>query len=340
MKRGGIGKGCGEAGVTLVELVVVMLIFGIIMALTSQAFQHVIATSSQEGEKAESNIQGVLGLELMRSDIEQAGYGLPWLLSGPATFPEMDSGKVPSGSLAAGIDSTSFNDSAEPSTVPDPNKVPRALQSGTGSTGIGYLVVKSTVAGFDSTAAKWAYDQYSGAGGADTYIQKWNTSDDFVPNELVVTLDSATRQLITSGGSFSYLTAGNGANPMLVPAGFTPTQSTDVYLTYGVAAQSASVTALRAPYNRADFFVGTPSGGMPQRCAPGTGVLYKGVLNHSDGGVTKYPLQVRLGVGRVPAVAGTGGGKIAGKRVVDNPEWSPFYGTHTLGREWLKCTRE
>jgi hypothetical protein len=53
-----------------------------------------------------------------------------------------------------------------------------------------------------------------------------------------------------------------------------------------------TTTHLRVPYNRVDYFIDRPSSNqdISARCAPGTGILYKGTLNHSDGGVTRYPL--------------------------------------------------
>jgi len=272
-----------EQGFSLVELLLVMAIFIVVIVLASQAFERMIGTSSQEGKKAESNIQGVVGLELMRTDIEHAGYGLPWILSTVANWPEMD---VAANWPADGIDSNSFNDTVLSATI-DANKVPRAYQNGISSTtGIGYLVVKSTIAGFSSTAKRWAYVQYSGSNGANSYIKKWNNTDDLASNDVVITLNSATRGLITNSGNFSYQLSGTNSNGnFLASSGFGPAFSTDVYLTYGVA-----TTGLSMPYNRADYYVKRPSTGMSQSCAPGTGNLYKGVVNHNGGGVSTYPL--------------------------------------------------
>jgi prepilin-type N-terminal cleavage/methylation domain-containing protein len=271
-------------GFTLVELVVVMLIFIVVIVLSSQAFEHILTDASQEGKKAESNIQGVVGLELMRTDIEHAGYGLPWVLSTPATFKEMSSA---ANSLAAGIDSTTFNDSALTPTTIDANKVPRAFQSGKStSTGIDYLVVKSVVAGLNGTAKKWAFVKYSGTNGANSYIKKWNSADDLASGDNVITINSAQRQLIVdSSNKYYYAPTISGTNPVTVPSGFAPAMNTDIYLTYGV-----DTVALRMPYNRADYYVKVPSSGISKRCAPGTGNLYKGTTNHTGGGVTQNPL--------------------------------------------------
>jgi hypothetical protein len=44
------------------------------------------------------------------------------------------------------------------------------------------------------------------------------------------------------------------------------------------------------PFNRADYYIRRPAVGLPTRCAPNTGVLYKGSLNHADGLHTELPL--------------------------------------------------
>lgn len=271
-----------EHGFTLIELIIVMLIFITVIVLSSQAFERILTDAAQEGKKAESNIQGVVGLELMRTDLEHAGYALPWVLSGPAAFLEMDAAANP---LAVGIDSTAFNDSALLVTI-DAFKVPRAFQSGkSASTGMDYLVVKSVVAGFSTTAKKWAYVNYSVSSGTDSsYIKKWNSADDFTANNRVITLNSANRQLIVNGSTYFYTPTVSGTNPVMVASGFAPAMNTDIYLAYGV-----DTVDLRMPYNRADYYVKTPAD-MSQRCAPGTGNLYKATVNHSNGNVTQYPL--------------------------------------------------
>ena len=55
-------------------------------------------------------------------------------------------------------------------------------------------------------------------------------------------------------------------------------------MAYGV-----SGSALRMPFNRADYYVRTRSSDNPN-CAPGTGTLVKATVNHGDGGLTEMPL--------------------------------------------------
>jgi type IV pilus assembly PilW-like protein len=62
---------------------------------------------------------------------------------------------------------------------------------------------------------------------------------------------------------------------------------------YGIDTQDTlnPTNPLRMPFNRADYFVMQPSSSdMPKRCASGTGILYKAVVNQNGGGSTYMPL--------------------------------------------------
>ena len=55
------------------------------------------------------------------------------------------------------------------------------------------------------------------------------------------------------------------------------------HIIYGI---SPSTTNPRMPFNRADYYVRRPATGMPSKCEPSTGILYKAVLsNNSDSSV-------------------------------------------------------
>jgi prepilin-type N-terminal cleavage/methylation domain-containing protein len=268
-------------GFTLIELIIVMAIFIVAIILSSDAFNRIVMYSKQQMRASESNIQGVVGLELMRTDLEHAGYGLPWIMGFEAAFTESTNA---ANSLANGINPTDFNDDNlnSTATAEDANKVPRAVQSKKSTVDErDYLVVKSTALGSGAAVKKWAYIE--GVGGTST-IKVWGESDlDFVEDDRVVTLDSRTRRLIgTSTSNFSYALSGS---PLAPDTDFQPTQDTDVFVVYGV---SGSVD-LRSPYNRVDYYVRRPAE-ISTRCAAGTGNLYKGVMSHADGKATAYPL--------------------------------------------------
>lgn len=276
-----------EAGFTILEMLVVMLIFMTIIIISSEAFNKIVSVSSQQSRSAESDTQGVIGLEMMRMDLDHAGYGLPWLLDFVDDFDET---AVASGSLAPGIDSTQFNDKKidAVAAAKDSRKTPRAFQAASATSGsyaeIGrdYLVIKSTRIGMNDTVQKWTYVE---GVGATSNLKPWGTTDDFAAGERVVTIDSRTKRLINAAAEFSYtITAAN----MTPPDGFRPSAETDYYVVYGVAKSGS----LRVPYNRADYYVKRPAEAkdLPKRCAPGTGILYKAVLNHDDDSFSQYPL--------------------------------------------------
>jgi prepilin-type N-terminal cleavage/methylation domain-containing protein len=291
-------------GFSLPELLIVMVLFIVVIMISTSAFNSILTNSSQQVKSSESNIQGVVGLEIMRSDLESTGYGLPWCQSFVADWTES---LVAANFLANGIDPASFNDTNNPtkneiySQTSNSSKGylqgPRAIQSGTAAganaweNGRDYLVIKSAILGMNRAAKKWSYLYYPG--GTSPEFKTWGGSDDFVAADAdghpdrVITLDADDHRLIgtsTTSANFSYsFTAANTPSAL-----FSPNSSDLNYLVYGVN----SASALGFPYNRVDYYIKRPAAtsDMPDRCASGTGILYKANLNHSGGGVTQYPL--------------------------------------------------
>lgn len=267
-------------GFSLIEMIIVMAIFMGIIIISSEAFNKIVSVSSQQTTSSESDVQGVVGLEILRSDLEHAGYGLPWILGFVGDFAE-----AVSVSLAPGTNAQDFNDANSDTTATgDTNKVPRAIQAGTSTVdGRDYLVIKSILAGMNDTVKKWSYVE---GVGTDSLIKTWG-SNDFATNdtERVVTLDSRTKRLIASDTSNFFYTV---SSPKAPPAGFQPINESDVYIVYGVS----GTANLKVPYNRVDYYVKRPTtaSDMPTRCAPGTGILYKGIMSHSDGDFVEHPL--------------------------------------------------
>lgn len=271
-------------GFTLVELLIVMGIFITVLIMTSAAFNTVLTNTGKQLKSAETQIEGIVGLELFRSDLQQAGYGLPrgytdsrWLFpSGTITYDECASwtsmGEINPGSL---------NDA--------PTGIPRAVMSinDAGVNGSDYLVIKSMVSGVNDAAKKWTYLSYSSSGGRR---KQWGNTNDLVTGDRVVVIKSSFlnkinyKQLVVNGSNyFTTVPASRG----LFPAEFSPHSSTDTYLVYGVATNS--VSSLRMPFNRTDYFV-SRSGTVPASCAPNSGVLYKAMVNHGDGRHSLIPL--------------------------------------------------
>lgn len=279
-------------GYTLVELIIAMAMFVVVMMISSSAFERVLSSSGQQMKSAESNIEGVVGLEMVRYDIEHAGYGLPFQFANNVAYSEVE---VLNESLAKGMNSNTFN-------INDTSNI-QAIDAGTcdtevnGTNNLGagpdYLVIRSSVAGLSDTARKWAYVNHSTNKATNTnlsFLKKWNTAEDFVQNDRIVTIRSSytttgteTKTLLMNGSAFEVALPANLALPP--GANFKPADASDQVVAYGIRPGT-----LLMPYNRADFYVDRPTSNMPQECNPGTGILYKAVADHSGGFGFPYPL--------------------------------------------------
>src|SRR5512141_1429138 len=71
-----------ESGFTLLELMIALAIVAFVLAAASTFFIGVVKQYKVQSKITESNVEGVIGLELMRQDIESLGFGLPWDLNG------------------------------------------------------------------------------------------------------------------------------------------------------------------------------------------------------------------------------------------------------------------
>lgn len=266
------GCAAGSRGFSLVELIVVMGIFLTVMLITSSSFKYIANSTTQQTKAAETQISGVVGLEVFRADLEQAGFGLPWTYS----------------AALAG-----YQEAADPTYNDSAASPPRAVVSGSNKafgsyTGSKYIVIKSTVAATNATAKKWTNVSYSE--GSRT-LKGWNDTrrdlagDDrvtVVKNNLITTPPS--RQLMVSGGTFFTTFANYTALTI-------PHLDGDTFQIYGIDPD----TSLRMPFNRADYYLSIPTKSstvrdMPEFCAPNTGVLYKATINHNGGGRNTMPL--------------------------------------------------
>jgi prepilin-type N-terminal cleavage/methylation domain-containing protein len=295
-----------DRGFTLVELVVVMGIFIVVMMMMSKSFENIIRSSAQQGRSAKSQVEGVVGLEMLRTDVSHAGYGLPWdYAATPAPGWAEVVGNPPL--VPAGITATSFNATTAP-------YVPRAVEGGTATNGY-YLVLKSGMLA-DSSSAIGHFDfvNYSSVG--NSYINQVGDakSDVRVGTDRVITLQSAfntagvqTRKLLLTDNTNFYYTV--PANLKVPNDAYKPADASQNVYAYAIGD-----SALRMPYNRADYYIfRTPANDanfpMPSSCNPGTGILFKAVAgqngNYTGPGGTQliYPLlncvgdfQVSLGL--------------------------------------------
>lgn len=268
-----------EEGFTLVELLVTMVIFVLFMIAATTVFTGMLTQFKQQTRLAETNIEGIVGLEIMRQDIEGAGYGLAW--NGLITYSE------------AAADPFSLNDA--------PTDVPRAMVSKNNATfsgsnaifdGTDYLVIRSVTVARNPASDKWTL-----LSAASPYVKTWETagetnpvSENLQPADRVIVISpngttNNPRQLIVNGSAF--YTAFSGVTAAVWRP--TPSAVEETRLVYGVDDKNN----LRMPFNRADYFIRKYDSSVdiaPRRCAPNTGVLEKAVVKHSDGSFTYLPL--------------------------------------------------
>ena len=259
-----------KRGFTLVELIVVMAIFMVIIMITAAAFKTIVDNSSQQTKSIETQIEGIVGLEVLRADLQQIGFGLPWTFSHTLAYEE------------AVQTNYSTTTAADPLLNDKPDKAPRAILSEvtTFNGGSMCLVVKSTLTAANDTSKKWttvSYDKDS-----EKHVRQWGAADrDFDSAERVIVVKNSlmttppTRQLMSTSSTVFSATFGTYSTVGLV----NPHQNGDTFEVYGVSPS----TPLRMPFNRADYYVKRPTANMPTNCAGNTGILYKSIISHSDG---------------------------------------------------------
>ena len=64
-----------ERGFSLAELVVVMAIFLTVMLITANTFKTIANQTSQQSKSLETQIEGIVGLEVLRADLEWQASG-------------------------------------------------------------------------------------------------------------------------------------------------------------------------------------------------------------------------------------------------------------------------
>ena len=243
-----------KKGVTLIELLVVMAILGIVLAMIYKSYIVVLKSQVQQSGIAQSNINNLIGLEMLRKDIEMAGFGLPWYVNTSSSEAVHDTKYKP--------DPCDLNtNSSRPAAFSFSNN------GNTDANNSDVLVIRSSVAALNNYTEHWGYVyedldntvHYRALGGDNNIngihfavIKPYNmeffkyvTSDDF-------------------GGSCK-------------PGG-------NIFLLFGISNNEPSF-----PYNRVDYYL-RKSNTMPSRCAPGTYELYRATINQSDGKRNEQPI--------------------------------------------------
>lgn len=276
-----------KKGFTLVEMIIVMLIFMLVIMAASSSFNVLLTQMAKLTRLEESNIEGVVGLEMLRHDLQQAGFGLPdaFMEAAPPTYVE------------ASIDpADDYNDA--------PNGLPRAVVAGNdllagaevedavdGVTyellaGTDYLALKGGTLGMDETAQKWTYLPFdSGITGlkkpriwTEAHLNLVKDDDRVIVIKKTIVKSRIVNQMIYDPTAPETYWA--TFDPDGLAAEFSPTLPEEVFYIYGIRGGAD----LSMPFNRSDYFVANPDAAdrRPNYCAPGTGILYKARVAHDE----------------------------------------------------------
>jgi type II secretory pathway pseudopilin PulG len=250
-----------NAAFSLVELMIAMAIVMVVLYAAINFFIVSVRQYKVQTKITETNVEGILGLELFRQDLESLGYGLPW------------------NSLVAYTERPAI---ANLAVLEDTPNAPRAVLSIDDQAftfnGSDYLVIKSARVGMSDAAGKWATLTQA------NYKRPWTpatenlTGADYV---IVLALGStdANRRSLVSSGTFYTLFTDAGT------AGFVPTEPYSANIVYGI-----DIVQPVRPFNRAEYYIDNTPGTVPQRCAPNTGVLVKAVVPHDGTQPVPLPL--------------------------------------------------
>jgi prepilin-type N-terminal cleavage/methylation domain-containing protein len=261
-----------QDGFTLMEMVIVMAIFIVVIMITSNSFNTALTRTKKVTKTEESNIEGVIGLEMLRHDLAQAGLGL---------FTEVDPATALTYTEATETRAATYNDS--------PSGIPRAVLAGnniTGDAGVldgtDYLVLKATTLAQSQASQKWTY--IVGLGSSKVWgANDFDSSKDFVvANQQTYRSGELHRRLLYTTTAIATKYAASYAAP------FGPISNDSQIYYYGLSENSAATLPL-TPFNRVDYVVKRTSA-TPANCAPGAGVLYKRSMSQLDGSMTDVPV--------------------------------------------------
>lgn len=268
-----------ERGFTLVEVLIAMSVFIAVLLIATDSFNLILTQASKLTRSEESNIEGMVGLEIFRHDLAQAGFGLFYEYDPGAADPQFpEAAAAPASTLNTGV-------TGVPRPVAAMNDI-GATADGSYSTlaASDYLAIRATTASTNKNAQRWTFVQYSSSGKAP---KRWASGADNIEDDTWVIL---VRRAFTSSGYRNrlvrdisvavtapehYAVQFDTAAPFA--SAFRPQNPDEFLYVYALGDDKP-----RMPFNRTDYFVAT--GSVPTSCAENTGVLYKAVVNHLVGG--------------------------------------------------------
>lgn len=261
-----------QKGFSIIELLVVMAIFAFVIAGASQMFVSILSDFKQQGRLAVTNIEGVLGLEVLRRDLQSAGYGL---FTDPGTV-SLAYTEVASSSDAKGF---ALNDNPQDTSAD--KRPPRALAIGAGTelNGSDRLAVKATSVGLSERSDVWTYNKLAADKTNSTNFTWQAAADQPLSTDRVIMLSLDLKESMDISKKILVPKLGGGfftryQDSTSITAGFSPSRR-EVSAIYFVD----DANDLKMPFNRADYYIKQPVN-PPLHCANGTGTLYKAVVNN------------------------------------------------------------
>ena len=289
-----------QRGMTLVELLISVTIVMVIIAAATTAYLKLLRTYRTQGRLAESYMANLTGLEMLRYDIEMAGFGLPESQGGSTTLINSALGAINYLEAAAVTPETTFTAPTNPNATPPydpstsilndaPTSVPRAFahldnqsNAGMGVARSDVLSIKSTSANINITSKKWSMITNAGA---NPIVKEWGvTAPDAVmdftvgpPADNVIVLDYNGNPVV-NGGQWCYAFNTNyftNASPLGTPGSY-------VYYVYGLD-NNPGPGAHRMPFNRVDYYLDRIKSDFPTTCDKNTFTLYRSVVDQQTG---------------------------------------------------------
>jgi hypothetical protein len=267
---------------TMVELMVSLAVVMLIIGAATTAYLKLLRTYRTQGRLAESYMANLTGLELLRYDIEMAGFGLPTSTQGASYSEAVTDNSVP-------YNPAVLNDSA------NPGPRPFVHLDNTGANNSDVLAIKSSVANLNPASKKWS--MITCVQGLNSTVKQWGVAAapdpvmDFAAADNFIVLNNTGQLQINSSNnwSFSFQTNyyTNANNPQLP----TPPDSQQVDYIYGLDNPASNPGGGHVmPFNRVDYYLdnGTPTD-IPQSCA-GTYTLYRSTISQETGALAKTPL--------------------------------------------------
>ncbi len=225
-----------QKGMTILELMIVLVIFSVVMAGLYSSYQTMMRQGVKEFRIAQSEMETNISANIIKRDMNLAGYGLADNYNGLFT--------AVSATVGGGISQNSTT-KGYPST----------------------LTLMGTALGIQSGAAQhWTYiSDYSG--GVASFATWTDVREDVKNNDVVILMDPSTKTLLTQGADWKFIFNGSG-NPLTTLAS-TPlslTTGNKGYLLYGIYRLGDSSAATQPFYAVAYSLGGT----APSNCAPNT----------------------------------------------------------------------